>query len=67
MNKEEQEEFISLGTRMFELYHKAPQSDSKRKIMGAYDDKGWNYNMMFFQGNKEDMLKVQEFLNKLPK
>lgn len=63
--EKERKELLELGTRMFEIYHKLPQADSKRKILGGYDDKGWGYNLMLFQGKKEDMSRVQELLNSM--
>ena len=63
MDEEEKKEFLLLGKRMLELYHKAPQNGSKRKIMVAEDDDGLGNNVMFFQGSHEDGFALQKFLN----
>ncbi len=63
MNECEKKEFNQLGNRMLELYEKADQNGSFRKILCAEDDNFSGNMIMFFQGSKEDASAVRDFLN----
>ena len=63
ITEEEKKEFIRIGERMLEIYHKLPQNGSKRKIMAAEDLRRNGNFIMFFQGTQTDAERIRKMLN----
>lgn len=58
-------EMLAILERSLQIFSKASQSESFRKILSAGDKKG---NVcIFFQGDEEDAYAVEKFLNERPK
>lgn len=59
---EEREEWQKIGKRLFELYRKMPMGETNRKVIACSDEEHGGNFFIFFKGNKEDFIKLREFL-----
>lgn len=67
LNPLERKEWHKLCNRLFELYHKMPIGETKRKIVAGGDQLGDGNLLIFLKGNQEDALRIGEFIDGMDK
>ena len=62
LNPSDRKEWHSLCERLFDLYDSMPQITDRKIISGTYEENEGSV-MLFFKGDKNDVLKIKKLLD----